>query len=208
VKIIWLGHSSVLLDLDGVRPLADPLLRDRVGVLRQTEPVPESAALGSAGVEAVLLSHLRDDHCDLRSLRRLGAPLVVVPPWVGRWLTARGVRGVAEVRPGTSMAVGPVLVHAVGPSTTGAAGRGVLPGARWAMWSPARPPPGWPATRRRTRGCRRCRRSPGSRISRSCRSGDGVLATPNTGPAAHRSGGRHSLCADEAHVGPMSKYRF
>ena len=113
MKITWLGHSSVLLDTDGVRLLADPLLRDRVGLLRRTVPVPESAAVGSVGVAAVLLSHLHDDHCDLRSLRRLDAPVVVVPPGAGRWLTARGVRGVRELRPGRSMAIGPVLVYAV-----------------------------------------------------------------------------------------------
>ena len=108
-----MGHSSVLLDLDGVRLLADPLLRDRVGILRRTEPVPASAALGPAGVEAVLLSHLHDDHCDLRSIRRIGASVVIAPPGAGRWLRARGISGVAELHPGTSLAVGPVLVHAV-----------------------------------------------------------------------------------------------
>ena len=108
-----MGHSSVLLDLDGVRLLADPLLRNRVGLLRRTVPVPGSAAVGSVDVAAVLLSHLHDDHCDLRSLRRLDAPVVVVPPGAGRWLTARGVRGVSELRPGRSMAIGPVLVYAV-----------------------------------------------------------------------------------------------
>jgi L-ascorbate metabolism protein UlaG (beta-lactamase superfamily) len=113
VKITWLGHSSVLLDVDGVRLLADPLLRDRVGALRRTVPVPESAALNQVNVAAVLLSHLHDDHCDLQSLRRLDAPVVVVPPGAARWLTARGVRGVVELRPGMSMAIGPVLVHAV-----------------------------------------------------------------------------------------------
>ena len=113
MKITWFGHSSVLLDMDGVRLLADPLLRDRVGFLRRTVPASESAAVDSVGVAAVLLSHLHDDHCDLRSLRRLDAPVVVVPPGAGRWLTARGVRGVSELRPGRSMAIGPVLVHAV-----------------------------------------------------------------------------------------------
>ena len=108
-----MGHSSVLLDIDGIRLLADPLLRDRVGILRRTEPVPAAATLGPAGVEAVLLSHLHDDHCDLRSIRRLDAPAVIAPPGAGRWLTARGIRGVAELHPGRSLAIGPVLVHAV-----------------------------------------------------------------------------------------------
>lgn len=113
VRITWLGHSSVLLDIDGVRLLADPLLRERVGILRRTEPVPASAALGPVGLEAVLLSHLHDDHCDLRSIRRLDAPVVIAPPGAGGWLTARGIRGVAELEPGASLAIGPVLVHAV-----------------------------------------------------------------------------------------------
>ena len=111
MRITWLGHSSVLLDVDGVRLFADPLLRERVSILRRTEPVPESAALD--GVEAVLLSHLHDDHCDLPSIRRLDAPVVVAPPGAGRWLTARGVRRVTELQPGTSLAIGPVLVHPV-----------------------------------------------------------------------------------------------
>jgi L-ascorbate metabolism protein UlaG (beta-lactamase superfamily) len=110
VRITWLGHSSVLLDLDGVRLLADPLLRDPVGILRRVGPVPEPAP---AGVAAVLLSHLHDDHCDLRSIRGLDAAVVVAPPGAGPWLTARGVRGVVELPAGASMAVGPVRVHAV-----------------------------------------------------------------------------------------------
>jgi len=113
VKITWLGHSSVLLEMDGVRLLADPLLRDRVGILRRSEPLPEAAAAGPAGVAAVLLSHRHADHCDLPSLRRLDAPVVIVPPGTGGWLAARGVRGAVELPPGTSMPVGRVQVHAV-----------------------------------------------------------------------------------------------
>jgi L-ascorbate metabolism protein UlaG (beta-lactamase superfamily) len=112
-EITWLGHSSVLLDMDGVRLLADPLLRDRVGFRRRTVPASESAAVDSVGVSAVLLSHLHDDHCDLRSLRRLDAPVVVASPGAGPWLTAQEVRGVSELRPGRSLAIGPVVVHAI-----------------------------------------------------------------------------------------------
>ena len=39
-RIAFLGHSTVLIELDGVRLLTDPLLRDRVAHLRrQVAPV-------------------------------------------------------------------------------------------------------------------------------------------------------------------------
>lgn len=129
-----MGHSSVLLDLDGVRLLADPLLRDRVGILRRTEPVPASAALGPAGVEAVLLSHLHDDHCDLRSIRRLGASVVIAPPGAGRWLRAGGISGVAELHPGHPWLSARSWCTPSGPSTAVAAGRGVRRRGLWVMW--------------------------------------------------------------------------
>ena len=35
----WIGHSTVLVELDGVRLLTDPLLRERVVMLRRSEPL-------------------------------------------------------------------------------------------------------------------------------------------------------------------------
>jgi len=31
--ITWVGHATVLLELEGVRLLTDPVLRDRIGPL-------------------------------------------------------------------------------------------------------------------------------------------------------------------------------
>ena len=44
MRITWLGHSSVVLDLDGVRVLTDPLLHPHVGLLRRLAPRPDPAA--------------------------------------------------------------------------------------------------------------------------------------------------------------------
>ncbi len=35
----WIGHSTVLVELDGVRLLTDPLLRERIVMLRRSEPL-------------------------------------------------------------------------------------------------------------------------------------------------------------------------
>ncbi len=95
-RIVFLGHATVLIELEGVRLLFDPLLRGRVLHLRrQVPPVDERVF---AGPDAVLISHSHHDHLDLASLRRLGrdAPLIV-PSGAGAWLASKGFTNVSEV---------------------------------------------------------------------------------------------------------------
>ena len=104
MRLTWLGHSSVLIETAGLRVVADPLLRRRIGALRRIAPLPEAATrLPSAGVDAVVLSHLHHDHCDLPSLRALGAPVVVVPPGGGSWLSRHGLPHAIELAPGEAL---------------------------------------------------------------------------------------------------------
>jgi L-ascorbate metabolism protein UlaG (beta-lactamase superfamily) len=106
------GHSTVLLELDGVRLLTDPVLRDRAGPLVRIAP-PAAAASG-VGIDAVLLSHLHADHLDLPSLRRLHGPVTVLAPrGAGAWLRAQRVRGGSEIGVGEERRVGPLSVTAV-----------------------------------------------------------------------------------------------
>jgi L-ascorbate metabolism protein UlaG (beta-lactamase superfamily) len=116
VRLTWLRHSTVVLEVDGVRIVTDPLLRDRVGMLRAV-PVPATADLRpwtGRGFDAVLLTHLHHDHCDLPSLRALGAPAVVAPVGAGAWLRRRGVGNVEELPVGDTRTVaGDVVVTAV-----------------------------------------------------------------------------------------------
>ncbi len=68
--VSYLGHSTVVIELDGVRVLTDPILRRRVGPLvRAAPPLPADAW---SDIDLVLLSHSHWDHLDLGSLRLLG----------------------------------------------------------------------------------------------------------------------------------------
>jgi L-ascorbate metabolism protein UlaG (beta-lactamase superfamily) len=101
VRLTWLGHSSVLVETDGVRVVADPLLRQRIGALRRIAAMPDAASqLPLTGVDCVVISHLHHDHCDLPSLRALAAPLLVVPPGGAGWLARRGLPDAVELAPG------------------------------------------------------------------------------------------------------------
>ena len=82
LRLTYVGHATVLIELDGVRILTDPLLTGRLGPLRRRGPIPEPADLDP--IDAVLISHAHRDHFDPGSLAAVGGdPLVVVPLGMG-----------------------------------------------------------------------------------------------------------------------------
>ncbi len=112
LDLAFLGHSTLAIDLDGVRILTDPVTRSRVGPLRRVEPVPARDRL--AGADAILISHLHWDHLDVPSLRDLGRNVpLFVPAGSGAWMRAAGFHDVRELGVGQSADVGGVLVRAV-----------------------------------------------------------------------------------------------
>jgi L-ascorbate metabolism protein UlaG (beta-lactamase superfamily) len=92
VRVAWLGHATVVLDIAGLRLVADPLLRRHNGPLRRRGPRPPSAAW--AGVDAVLISHLHHDHAELSSLRMLPGAPVFTGHTNAAWLRRRGLPGI------------------------------------------------------------------------------------------------------------------
>jgi L-ascorbate metabolism protein UlaG (beta-lactamase superfamily) len=107
-RLSYLGHSTTLIELDGVRLLTDPLLRRRVLHLRRASPAP-----GHGEPDVVLISHGHQDHLDLPSLDRLPRDTpVVCPRGLGGVVARRGFRDVREVDEGDETAFGPVTVRA------------------------------------------------------------------------------------------------
>lgn len=111
-EIVYVGHATVLVELDGVRLLTDPVLGAWVGPLRRHGPSPARGV--AEGVDAVLVSHLHRDHVEVPSLRRLAADgaTLIVPAGTRGFFERRGLGGAVELGPGESHAVGPVLVTA------------------------------------------------------------------------------------------------
>src|SRR5260370_15250365 len=81
----WLGHTSVLLKIDGMTVLTDPVFSTRAGIgfgpltlglKRIVEPALSLAELPK--IDLILLSHAHMDHFDIRSLRRLESPATTV----------------------------------------------------------------------------------------------------------------------------------
>ena len=110
-RIEYVGHATVFVDLDGVRLLTDPLLRNRVAHLRRASGV---SARAQRGVDAVLISHGHYDHLDLPSLEKLGKKLpIVVPRGLGGLLRKKRFESVLEIEAGENLAIGDVEIRAV-----------------------------------------------------------------------------------------------
>lgn len=117
-RIVFLGHSTVLIELDGVRVLTDPLLRARVAHLRRRPALPDPGLFATP--DAVLISHLHHDHLDLASLRLLGLDTrLFVPAGAGAWLRGRGFTSVSELSVGEEAGVGSLTLTAVPASHDG-----------------------------------------------------------------------------------------
>ena len=110
-KVDWLGHATVRIELDGIRILTDPTIRERIGPLdRKVPPISRSAI---ERIDLVLISHLHQDHLDLPSLRRLGDPRLIVPAGSGDIFRAAGHRDVDEFSPGDRTTHGSVSIEVV-----------------------------------------------------------------------------------------------
>jgi L-ascorbate metabolism protein UlaG (beta-lactamase superfamily) len=108
-RLTWLGHSTVVLELDGARLVTDPVLSRRVAHLWRGAPTPKL----DGSVDGVLVSHLHWDHLHVGSLRRLAEGAVAVVPAGSEQLVARlGFARVEPVRPGDMVRLAGVEVEA------------------------------------------------------------------------------------------------
>jgi L-ascorbate metabolism protein UlaG (beta-lactamase superfamily) len=111
-RVTYVGHATVLAELDGTRLLTDPVLRSRIGPLRRHGAPPAPGV--TEDLDAVLISHLHHDHADLPSLRRIGREVPVIAAAGSReFLARRGFSDVSELEPGESRQIGDVTITAV-----------------------------------------------------------------------------------------------
>jgi L-ascorbate metabolism protein UlaG (beta-lactamase superfamily) len=121
LSLAWLGHSTVVIDLDDVRVVADPLLHPHAGLLRRWSEHPGDEHWRDA--HGVLLSHMHHDHAHLSSLRLLRDVPIYTAEESAAWLRRKGLHRAVGLRqlvsavdgwtrlPGSEVEVG--LVEAV-----------------------------------------------------------------------------------------------
>jgi len=97
LKVTWLGHSTVLLDLDGTRVLTDPVWSDRSSPLSWIGPkrwyAPPTPLEAMPRPDVVVISHDHYDHLDRRTIEAMQnwETRFVVPLGVGAYLRQWGI---------------------------------------------------------------------------------------------------------------------
>ena len=67
--VVWLGHASFLIQINGIRLLTDPVFYN-LALLKRFVPMPFSLEIFKT-LDYILLSHDHRDHCDQKSLQRV-----------------------------------------------------------------------------------------------------------------------------------------
>ncbi|MCL4557739.1 MAG: MBL fold metallo-hydrolase [Deltaproteobacteria bacterium] len=93
-RIVYGGHSTVLISMGGANILTDPNLSKRIWAMRRrSEPGLMEEQIGP--VNLVLISHGHYDHLDMPTVRRLPrTAVVIVPEGLSEYFTRSGFRDV------------------------------------------------------------------------------------------------------------------
>lgn len=122
VHAAWIGHTTVLMKIDGFMVLTDPVLSDRAGIglgpvtLGLKRLVAPALGLDQLPpIDLILLSHAHMDHWDVPSLRALESKrtLVVTARSTSDLLRVSRYRGVTELGWDQQHRAGPLTLHAI-----------------------------------------------------------------------------------------------
>jgi L-ascorbate metabolism protein UlaG (beta-lactamase superfamily) len=147
LRATWLGHSSVLVEIDGARILLDPVWARRASPSSMIGPrrffPPPLALEDLPPLDAIMTSHDHYDHLDRDVIRALAKSVAqsrarfVVPLGVGAHLERWGVAParITELDWGESTTVGPLTVTAT--PARHFSGRGLFDRNHtlWASWA-------------------------------------------------------------------------
>jgi len=118
----WIGHSTVMISIDGFHILTDPVFSTRIGVNLGPVTVglkrlvaPAAAIARIPHPDLILLSHAHMDHFDIPSLRRLEnrrSPVITAAN-TSDLLRVQRYASVRELRWNETARIGPASVRAI-----------------------------------------------------------------------------------------------
>ena len=107
LRITWMGHSTLLLEIDGIRVLLDPVWEQRASPFRRLGPrrffAPPLPLDQLPPIDVILVSHNHYDHLGKHTLRQLAR---LPQARTARWVTSLGVGALLR-----KCGVGPDRLH-------------------------------------------------------------------------------------------------
>ena len=122
-QITWIGHSTFLLQVDGLNILTDPIFTDRASPVSFAGPkrtTPPAITLDQLPlIDVVLISHNHYDHLDRATIKALQAKQSDSPPWyyvplgLKSWFGKLGAKQVRELDWWDNLKINKTTFHAV-----------------------------------------------------------------------------------------------
>lgn len=102
LQVTWLGHSTFLVQLDGMNILTDPIFSDRCSPVQWAGPKrlsPPAFSMDSLpAIDVIVISHNHYDHLDRTTVEHLGTTARwLVPLKVKQWFEDLGIQTVQEL---------------------------------------------------------------------------------------------------------------
>lgn len=113
MRVTYIGHATLLIEMGGLRLLTDPNFDPKLGKILPRVSAPGIPLDKLPALDAVLLTHAHADHLSFDSLDRLPkATPVFAPPAVATWLNRLGYRHVNALPPGEELTLGTLRINA------------------------------------------------------------------------------------------------
>ena len=100
LKITFINHATLLLQMDGINVLTDPIYSRTVSFLFPRRQKPGIPFENLPPIDYILVSHSDYDHLNLRTLRKLrrkGPATIVVPFGLSRYAHKAGFEDIVEL---------------------------------------------------------------------------------------------------------------
>jgi L-ascorbate metabolism protein UlaG (beta-lactamase superfamily) len=95
-SITWIGHSTFLIQMNGLNIITDPVWANRMGVQKRLT-APGISLTDLPEIDVVFISHGHYDHLDFPTIKKLkGNPTFYVPIGLGHAFKKRGYQKIIE----------------------------------------------------------------------------------------------------------------
>jgi L-ascorbate metabolism protein UlaG (beta-lactamase superfamily) len=120
VRVTYIGHATLLIEVGGKRILTDPNFDPALGKLLPRVSAPGIALQALPKLDAILLTHAHADHLSFDSLDALPRDIpLFAPPVIAKWLDKQGYGHAVAVAPGESVKLEDITIHAASATHRG-----------------------------------------------------------------------------------------